>query len=178
MISMGYENSVLSSTLLMKKLDHFAARNEQLQSKVIILQEQLNIALVKRYAASSERLSPDQIRLFDEAEADTQAQDVSEEDDTVSVLVHPRSRRGRKVLPENLLRAGIIHALGATRCPRESGRSAQRTLPKAPPKRRVRCADRSERPKNGTLCLCLMYRCFVGHIRAEGGLHPHELTRV
>jgi hypothetical protein len=79
----------------MKKLDHFAARsNEQLQSKVIILQEQLNIALVKRYAASSEKLSPDQIRLFDEAEADTQAQEVSEEDDTVSCSCAPASKAG------------------------------------------------------------------------------------
>ena len=33
-----------------KKLDHFTVRNEQLQSKVILLQEQLNIALAKRYA--------------------------------------------------------------------------------------------------------------------------------
>ena len=34
-------------------------RNEQLQSKVIILQEQLNLALARRYAASSEKLAPD-----------------------------------------------------------------------------------------------------------------------
>ena len=54
-------------------VDH-AARNEQLskenqhyQSQVIILQEQLNIALAKRFASRSEQLSPDQIRLFDEA---------------------------------------------------------------------------------------------------------------
>ena len=53
-----------------KKLDHFTVRNEQLQSKVILLQEQLNIALAKRYAASSEKISPDQIRMFDEAETD------------------------------------------------------------------------------------------------------------
>ena len=55
------------------KLDEFTARNEQLQSKVLILQEQLNLALAKRYAASSEKISPDQVCLFDEAEADVPA---------------------------------------------------------------------------------------------------------
>ena len=48
-------------------------RNEQLQARVLNLQEQLNLALARRYAASSEKLSPDQIRLFDEAEAESEA---------------------------------------------------------------------------------------------------------
>jgi hypothetical protein len=38
--------------------------NERYQSQVVILQEQLNIALAKRFASRSEQLSPDQIRLF------------------------------------------------------------------------------------------------------------------
>ena len=42
--------------------------NARLTAKVFSLQEQLNLALARRYAASSEKLSPDQIRLFDEAE--------------------------------------------------------------------------------------------------------------
>ena len=57
------------------KLDEVTARNEQLatenhryQAQVLTLTEQLNLALARRYAASSEKLSPDQIRLFDEAE--------------------------------------------------------------------------------------------------------------
>lgn len=33
--------------------------------------QQLNLALARRYAASSEKLIPDQIRLFDEAEQDS-----------------------------------------------------------------------------------------------------------
>ena len=51
-------------------VDH-AARNEQLteenqhyQSQVVLLQEQLTLALAKRFASRSEQLSPDQIRLF------------------------------------------------------------------------------------------------------------------
>ena len=45
-----------------------AARNNELEqenrrisAKVLSLQEQLNLALARRYAASSEKLSPDQI---------------------------------------------------------------------------------------------------------------------
>jgi hypothetical protein len=36
-------------------------KNEQLTARVLTLQEQLNLALARRYAASSEKLSPDQI---------------------------------------------------------------------------------------------------------------------
>ena len=52
------------------------ARNEQLttenqryKTQVLTLQEQLNLALAKRYAASSEKISPDQVCMFNEAEA-------------------------------------------------------------------------------------------------------------
>ncbi len=38
-----------------------------------------NLALARRYAASSEKISPDQYRLFDEAEADTGAEPEAEE---------------------------------------------------------------------------------------------------
>ena len=39
-----------------------AAHNAQLQARVISLTEQLNLALARRYAARSEKLSPDQLR--------------------------------------------------------------------------------------------------------------------
>ena len=86
------------------------ARNEQLQSKVIVLQEQLNIALAKRYAASSEKIPPDQIRLFDEAEAD-EALPEAEAQETVTIPAHRRKKRGRKALPENLPRIDVVHEL-------------------------------------------------------------------
>jgi transposase len=84
------------------------ARNEQLQSKVVSLQEQLNLALARRYAASSEKLSPDQIRLFDEAE--TQAA-VPTADETVTVPEHSRRKRGRKPLSAALPRVEVVHEL-------------------------------------------------------------------
>jgi len=86
------------------------ARNAQLQSRVLTLQEQLNLALARRYAASSEKLSPDQIRLFDEAEAETQTA-APAEDETITVPAHARRKRGRKKLPEALPRVEVIHEL-------------------------------------------------------------------
>lgn len=44
--------------------------NVRLSAKVLSLQEQLNLVLARRYAASSEKLSPDQVSLSDEAECD------------------------------------------------------------------------------------------------------------
>ena len=49
------------------KNEQLTTENQQYKAKVLSLQEQLNLALARRYAASSEKLSPDQIRLFDEA---------------------------------------------------------------------------------------------------------------
>ena len=95
------------------------ARNQQLttenqryKTQVLSLQEQLNLALARRYAASSEKISPDQICLFDEAEVETQAA-VLPEDETVIVPAHSRRKRGRKKLPEALPRVEVVHALPA-----------------------------------------------------------------
>jgi len=103
-----------------------AARNTQLDqenarlgAKVLSLQEQLNLALARRYAASSEKLSPDQIRLFDEAEVE--AHEEPTEDETVTVPEHSRKKRGRKKLPDTLPRVDVVHELSAEEqvCPHD-----------------------------------------------------------
>jgi len=76
------------------QLHHVAARNEQLESKVTLLQEQLNLALARRYAASSEKISPDQIRLFDEAEVDVETAQAVDAEETTSVPAHTHVRSG------------------------------------------------------------------------------------
>ncbi len=87
------------------------ARNQQLQCKVNLLQEQLNLALARRYAASSEKLSPEQVSLFDEAESDAgQAEQVPDEE-VVTIAEHSRKKRGRKPLPAALPRVEVIHEL-------------------------------------------------------------------
>ena len=105
-----------------RKHDEVVARNAQLQSKVITLQEQLNLALARRYAASSEKIAPNQIRLFDEAEVEVQAEPA--EADVISVPEHTRKKRGRKPLPEALLRIEVIHALADAEriCPHDGNR--------------------------------------------------------
>jgi len=95
--------------------------NARISAKVLSLQEQLNLALARRYAASSEKLSPDQIYLFDEAEAEALvgAEDQADVDETVEVPAHTRKKRGRKPLPESLLRVDVVHDIAAEQrhCP-------------------------------------------------------------
>ncbi|MDZ7768567.1 MAG: IS66 family transposase zinc-finger binding domain-containing protein [Woeseiaceae bacterium] len=99
-----------------------AARNEQLTTenqqykvRVLTLTEQLNLALARRYAASSEKCSPDQIGLFDEAEVMRwplrTTDDDTDVDHEVTVAAHTRKKRGRKPLPDHLPRVDVIHEL-------------------------------------------------------------------
>ena len=92
------------------------ARNEQLttenqryKTQVLTLQEQLNLALAKRYAASSEKISPDQVCMFNEAEAAVES--APDADDEIIVPAHTRKKRGRKPLPDNLPRIDVLHEL-------------------------------------------------------------------
>ena len=94
------------------------ARNQQLESRVLTLQEQLNLALARRYAASSEKIAPDQYRLFDEAEADTEAEPPEDE---ITIPAHSRKKGGRRKLPESLPRVEVVHELSAEEliCPHD-----------------------------------------------------------
>ena len=107
---------VLEQTLRNQQL---TTENQQYKAKVLSLQEQLNLALARRYAASSEKLSPDQIHLFDEAEQDTVEEADSEE--SITVPAHTRKKSGRKKLPESLTRVDIIHDIPETMrlCPHD-----------------------------------------------------------
>ena len=90
--------------------EQLSAQNQHYKAQILTLQEQLNLALARRYAASSEKISPDQYRLFDEAEADTE---VEWEDDQIIVPAHSRKKGGRKKLPESLPRVEVVHELSA-----------------------------------------------------------------
>jgi transposase len=99
------------------KLADVTARNEQLttenqhyKTRVLTLQEQLNLALARRYAASSEKISPDQVCMFNEAEAAVDTVPDAD-DDLITVPAHTRKKRGRKPLPENLPRVDVVHDL-------------------------------------------------------------------
>ena len=98
---------------LADKNTQLLAENQRIKAQVLILQEQLNLALAKRYAASSEQLSPDQIRLFNEAEVDADAPGADQAPvvNSVTVATHTRQKRGRKPLPEHLPRIEVLHEL-------------------------------------------------------------------
>jgi len=95
---------------VVQRNEQLTTENQHYKAQVLTLTEQLNLALARRYAASSEKLSPDQIRLFDEAEVEIQAA-ASTEDETVTVPEHTRRKRGRKKLPAALPRVEVIHEL-------------------------------------------------------------------
>jgi len=98
--------------------------NQRYKAQVLTLQEQLNLALAWRYAASSEKISPDQYRLFDEAEADTE---LEWQDDRIIVPAHTRKKGGRKKLPETLPRVEVVHELSAEEriCPHDGATLAE-----------------------------------------------------
>jgi transposase len=111
-------NAALADTnaQLHAEVHRFKTENQQFKTQVLLLQEQLNLALARRYAARSEKLSPDQIRLFNEAEAGAEASALDAEAAMASqtgftVSGHVRRKRGRKPLPEALPRLDILHEL-------------------------------------------------------------------
>ena len=104
-----------------------SAENTRYQARILTLTEQLHLALARRYAASSEKIAADQLRLFDEAERDAELAALPEADerdddiDTVTVAGHTRKKRGRKPLPEALPRIEVVHELAQDqrRCPHD-----------------------------------------------------------
>ena len=97
------------------------ARIAELTRKADLLQEQLNLAIARRYSARSEKGPSPQMGLFDEAEVEAEREALAAEEPPVieSVVAgHIRKVRGyRKPLPAALPRIDILHEL-----PEEAGR--------------------------------------------------------
>lgn len=68
--------------------------NQRYKSQVVSLQEQLNLALARRYAASSEKISPDQLHFFSEAEDDDAEVAQSPVEETIAVPAHTAQEVG------------------------------------------------------------------------------------
>ena len=92
---------------LAEENDALKALVDKQAATIAALQEELRLALHKRFAASSEKTSPDQLNLFDEAEV-TAAAAIADEP-TTTVPEHVRKTRGRKPLPDHLPRTRIEH---------------------------------------------------------------------
>ncbi len=82
------------------------------QDRIDYLEEQLRLLLQKRFGASSEQQSIDQLGLFNEGEA--VENETVEADDGVTVQPHQRRRGKRAPLPDILPRVEVIHDLTDT----------------------------------------------------------------
>lgn len=79
--------------------------------KIAYLEEWKRLIDSQRFASKSEKASPDQFPLFNEAEVEAAAEAEETEEDTISVLAHTRTKRGRRPLPEFLPVREILHDL-------------------------------------------------------------------
>ncbi|TVZ37641.1 transposase [Alteromonadaceae bacterium 2753L.S.0a.02] len=78
-------------------------------AQISVLNEQLKKLFKKRFGASSEKSSPDQLGLFNEAE-EVLTDDVAEaEPETTPVKGHTRTQKPRVSIPDNFPREDIIH---------------------------------------------------------------------
>ncbi|MDH5233103.1 MAG: IS66 family transposase zinc-finger binding domain-containing protein, partial [Gammaproteobacteria bacterium] len=88
------------------------SRESYLQNQIDQLLEQIRLARHQRFGSQSEKSSPDQLGLFNEAETDQP--DIETLDNTstgTTVQSHQRKKPGRKPLPAELPRIEVIHDL-------------------------------------------------------------------
>jgi len=97
---------------LSKENDALKALVDRQAQKIAALEEELRLALHKRFAASSEKASADQLNLFNEAEqtqSEVTATTPIADETTTTVAEYERKTRGRKPLPDHLPRTRIEH---------------------------------------------------------------------
>lgn len=104
----------LLQDLVLKQQDLLSRQDIQIQA----LTEQIRLLKHHRFGSSSEKISPDQLALFNEAELldlDNKGQDDTPDEDLdeVDVASHKRKRGHRNSLPENLPRVRVEHDLSA-----------------------------------------------------------------
>jgi len=85
--------------------------NESLRIRVKALEEQLRLLISKKFSPSSEKVSPGQYGLFNEAEEHTEADGEEVEEITVTVDAHKRKKKPRVSIPDTLPREEVIHDL-------------------------------------------------------------------
>ncbi len=90
---------------LVLKNEKLAQRDIQVES----LKEQIRLFLSRRFGASSEKVSPDQTSLFNEAES--LVEDEVEEHSETTVKAYQRTRKPRVSIPDAYPREDIIHDL-------------------------------------------------------------------
>jgi transposase len=95
---------------LKKIIDSFLRKEQNYQSEIKILKEQIRCLIDKLFGRKSEKSSSDnkQLSLFETDEDDFPIAD-QPEDDEIEIPGHKRKKSGRKPIPENLPRIDVIH---------------------------------------------------------------------
>ena len=108
-------------SVLKKLVSEKSALVREMELRIAVLEEELRLARHKRFGASSEKADPDQLGLFNEAEATVQMAPEATVD--VTVPEHRRKKPGRKPLPAHLPRIRIEHDIAEAEkpCPCGSG---------------------------------------------------------
>ena len=92
--------------------EHLKAQIHSQQHYIKQLEEALLKARQQRFGASSEKQSPDQITLFNEAETDlVESDEIEEKEHTTTVQSHTRKKRQRIAIPDNIEREDITYDL-------------------------------------------------------------------
>lgn len=105
------ENGVLHHTVdeLRDQLGNQQAKLEQRDVLINALQEKLRLMTAKQFGSSSEKVTSDQIGLFNEAEVDAEPEQLTIEDDTITVPSHQRKKKPRVSIPDDLPREDIVY---------------------------------------------------------------------
>jgi transposase len=104
-----------------------SAQLRELELRIAVLEEQLRLAAHKRFGASSEKVDPDQLRLFNEAESLAAASDPDSAsapaETEITIPEHTRAKGGRKPFAADLPRERVEHDIpdAEKMCPCGSG---------------------------------------------------------
>lgn len=97
---------------LQEKVEQRDQLLEKRDALIAILQEKLRLADVARFSAKSEKTSPDQLGIFDEADTDTTSEaDAGSQPETTTVKSYQRSTKPRVSIPKELPREEIVYDL-------------------------------------------------------------------
>ena len=99
---------------MMQSVAELLQENQSLKRHIALLEEKLRLASLKQFGASSEKVSDDQLGLFNEAEEVASAPEDPSDEQAVNVTVvgeHTRKAPGRKPLPDHLPRTRVEHDL-------------------------------------------------------------------
>ncbi|MAE94432.1 MAG: hypothetical protein CL910_07215 [Deltaproteobacteria bacterium] len=101
--------------LLLRRNDELEERNAELEARdaeIAQLREYVRLLRHQRFGKKSEKVSPDQLSIFNEAEREVaEAISRAKERDEIQVPAHTRKKGGRRPLPESLPCIEVIHDL-------------------------------------------------------------------